>query len=60
MEQLIGSRLRRGTTGQSAVFLFNLYAEHIMRNARLNKLEAGDKTEGRNINNLNQYADVTT
>ena len=32
--------------------LFNLYAEHIMRNARLNELQAGIKTGGRNINDL--------
>ena len=32
--------------------LFNLYTEHIMRNARLNELQAGIKIAGRNINNL--------
>ena len=40
-------------TGLSAVtFLFNLYAEHIMRNARLDELQAGIKIGGRNINHL--------
>ena len=39
--------------------LFNLYAEHIMRNARLNEGQAGIKIAGRNINNL-RYADNTT
>ena len=39
--------------------LFNLYAEHIMRNARLDEAEAGIKISGRNINNL-RYADDTT
>ena len=39
--------------------LFNLYAEHIMWNARLDKAQAGIKTAGRNINNL-RYADDTT
>ena len=39
--------------------LFNLYAEHIMRNARLDKLKAGIKMGGSNINNL-RYADDTT
>ena len=39
--------------------LFNLYAEHIMRNARLDELQAGIKIAGRNINNL-RYADDTT
>ena len=33
--------------------LFNLYAEYIMRNARLDETQAGVKMAGRNINNLN-------
>ena len=32
--------------------LFNLYAEHIMRNAGLEETQAGIKFAGRNINNL--------
>ena len=32
--------------------LFNLYAEHIMRNAGLDEAQAGIKIAGRNINNL--------
>ena len=39
--------------------LFNLYADYIMRNARLDEALAGIKTAGRNINNL-RYADDTT
>ena len=39
--------------------LFNLYAEHIMRNARLDDAQARIKIAGRNINNL-RYADDTT
>ena len=39
--------------------LFNFYAENIMRNARLDKSQAGIKITGRNINNL-RYADDTT
>ena len=39
--------------------LFNLYAEYIMRNARLDEAQAGTKTAGRNINN-HKYADNTT
>ena len=39
--------------------LFNLYAEHIMRNVQLDKLQAGIKIGRRNINNL-RYADDTT
>ena len=38
--------------------LFNLYAEHIMRNAGLDETQAGIKTAGRNINNL-RYTDDT-
>ena len=37
--------------------LFNLYAEHIMRNTRLDEAQAGIKIARRNINNL-RYADV--
>ena len=32
--------------------LFNLYAEYIMRNARLDEAQAGIKIASRNINNL--------
>ena len=39
--------------------LFNLYAEYIMRNVRLDEAQAGIKIAGRNINNL-RYADDTT
>ena len=39
--------------------LFNLYAEYIMRNARLDETQAGIKIAGRNNNNL-RYADDTT
>ena len=38
---------------------FNLYAEYIMRNARLDEAQAGIKIARRNINNL-RYADDTT
>ena len=37
--------------------LFNIYAEYIMRNARLDELKAGIKIAGKNINNL-RYAEV--
>ena len=40
-------------------YLLNLYAEYIMRNARLDEAQAGIKMAGRNINNL-RYADDTT
>ena len=39
--------------------LFNLYAEHIVRNARLDELQVRVKIGRRNINNL-RYADDTT
>ena len=39
--------------------LFNLYAEYIMINARLDEAQAGIKIARRNINNL-RYADDTT
>ena len=39
--------------------LFNLYAEHIMRNVGLEETRAGIKIAGRNIKNL-RYADDTT
>ena len=39
--------------------LFNLHAEYIMQNARLDEAQAGIKIAGRNINNL-RYADDTT
>ena len=39
--------------------LFNLYAEYIMQNARLDEAQAGIKIAERNINSL-RYADDTT
>ena len=39
--------------------LFNFYAEYIMQNAGLDKVQAGIKIARRNINNL-RYADDTT
>ena len=39
--------------------LFNLYAEYIMWNARLNEVQAGIKIAGRNIIYL-RYEDDTT
>ena len=39
--------------------LFNLYAEYIMKNARLDEALTGIYTAGRNINNL-RYTDDTT
>ena len=52
----------RNRVGQDCVlspWLFNLYAEYIMRNAGLDKAQAGTNIAGRNINTL-RYADGTT
>ena len=53
----IGKGVRQGCILSPG--LFNLYAEYIMRNARLEEAQAGIKIAGRNINNL-RYADDTT
>ena len=53
----IGKGVRHGCI--LSPFLFNLYAEYIMRNAGLEEAQAGIKIAGRNINNL-RYADDTT
>ena len=53
----IGKGLHQGYTLSPC--LFNLYAEHIVRNARLDEAEAGIKIARRNINNF-KYADDTT
>jgi len=52
----IGKGVRQGCI--LSPYLFNLYAEYIMRNARLDKAQAGIKIAGRNINNF-RYADDT-
>ena len=39
--------------------LFNLYAEYIMRNARLDESQPGIKLTSRNINNLRYVGDTT-
>ena len=60
MEQQTGS-IRKGVR-QGCILspcLFNLYAEYIMKNARLDEAQAGIKIAGRNINNLRYAADTT-
>ena len=52
----IGKGVRQGCI--LSPYLFNLYAEYIMRNAGLEEAQAGIKIAGRNINNL-RYADDT-
>jgi len=53
----IGKGVRQGCILSPC--LFNLYAEYIMRNTRLEEAQAGIKIAGRSINNL-RYADDTT
>ena len=53
----VGKGVRQGCI--LSPYLFNFYAEYIMRNAGLDEAQAGIKIAGRNINNL-WYADNTT
>ena len=53
----IGEGVHQGCILSSC--LFNLYAEYIMRNARLNEAQAGIKIVRRSINNL-RYVDDTS
>ena len=53
----IGRGVRQGCI--LSPYLFNLYAEHIMRNPGLDEAQAGIKVARRNINNL-RHADDTT
>ena len=52
-----GSKIYQGCI--LSPYLFNLYAEYIMRNTGLEEAQAGVKIARRNINNL-RYADDTT
>ena len=60
MEPQTGSKLwNKYIKAYIVTCLFNLYAEYIMRNARLDETQARIKIARRNINNL-WYADDTT
>ena len=60
MEQWIGSEWERSMSRLYIVtLLINLYVKYVMWNARLDEVQAGIKTAGRNINIL-RYADNTT
>ena len=50
-------QIRKGVGRGMSPCLFNLYAEYIMRNARLDEAQAGIKIARRNIKNL-RYADA--
>ena len=53
----IGKGVCRGCV--LSLCLFNVYAEYITQNVRLDEAQSGIKIAGRNINNL-RYADDTT
>ena len=53
----IGKGVRQGCI--LPPYLFNLYAEYIMRNAGLDEAQSGIKIGGRNINSLRYAGDTT-
>ena len=53
----IGKGVRQGCI--LSPYLFNLYAEYIMKNAGLEEAQAGIKIAGRNINHLRCAGDTT-
>ena len=59
LEQWTGSKLGEEYIKVVYCCLFNLYAEYIMQNARLDEAQARIKIAGRNINKF-RYADDTT
>ena len=54
-------KIRKGVhqDGMLPSCLFNLYAEYIIRNARLYEAQTGIKISGRSINNLRYPEDTT-
>ena len=60
MEKWTGSKLGKNMSRLYIVtLLFNLYAEYIMWNARLDEVQVGIKIAKRNINNLRYAEDIT-
>ena len=53
----IGKRIHQGC--MLSPCLFNLHAEYIMQNARLDEAQVGIKISGRNINNFRYVGDTT-
>ena len=60
-EQMDWVKIRKGVQQRCTLSpcLFNLYAEHIMRNTGLKEAQAGIETAGRNINKLRYADDIT-
>ena len=61
MEQQTGSKLREEYIKAACILspcLFNLYAEYIMWNTRLDESQAGIKIARRNVNNLRYASDT--
>ena len=60
MEKWTGSKLGKNMSRLYIVtLLFNLYAEYIIWNARLDEVQVGIKIAKRNINNLRYAEDIT-
>ena len=57
--RLVPNRKRSTSRLYIVTLLFNLYAEYIMQNPRLDEAQVGIKIARRNINNL-RHADDTT
>ena len=53
----IGKEIHQGCILSTC--LFNIYAEYIMQNARLDEAQVRIKISGRNINNLRYAGDTT-
>ena len=58
MKQQIGSELGKGVKAVYCHPAYLTYAEHLIRNAGLDKAQAGIKISGRNINYLTYADDV--
>ena len=59
MEQWTGSKLGKEYIKAMSPCLFNLYAEYIMQNTRLDESRVGIKIAGWNINNFTYAGDIT-